>query len=129
MSEMSLAVAVRFKQGSVSRDESLVEKLKAIFGKDADDFSEYDGVVEEINYESKNNDGFTANIVGKENVLYIDYIISQKRECYDINVNLTKEDLEKIVEKAKNLGILTEEYHIKILYYYNGGCAGLSEVV
>ncbi len=88
---------------------------------------EFDGIVEYIRYAPENNDGFTVNLIG-DSTLYVDYIISEERDCNDINVDINKERLEEIVQKAEALGLDVSDYKIKVLYYYNGGCAGLGEV-
>ena len=127
MSEMSFVAAVRFKQPNITRDHTLLDKLNSIFGKEPDEVDESDGFIDYVRYEPKNNNGFTATLMNKD-ILYIDYILDESNECYDINLDISRDRLSSILDQASKLGIDASDYKIKVLYYYNGGCAGLSEV-
>lgn len=124
MSDMELVIAVRFELKSIDKNNTIPELTK-IFGKPPDDFEEYDGVVDYFHYNKKDNDGFEVNLIGSR--LFADYIIADDGG-YGTNVDITDEDISKIILLAKQKGLNYLNYKIKVLYFYNGGCAGLSEV-
>lgn len=125
MSEMELNVAVRFSL-KCANTSKIVSDLTRAFGKEPDEIEEYNGVVEYFRYDHKKNDGFAVHVIGDE--VFADYILAEGQEHYDINIDITDEDLNNIVSIANKKGLEYTNYKIKILYFYNGGCAGLSEV-
>jgi hypothetical protein len=126
MSGMEVDAAVRFKIKEVENLQEGYKLAVEMFGKEPDEIERYDGEVEYIRYDPILNDGFTANFPNK--VFYIDYIFQDLDE-YGFNFDLTQKDFKDILTLFKNK---FQEYGIKgrlkVLYYYNGGCAGLSEV-
>ena len=145
MSSYQLQAALRFEvrphESVLKRDdwlalektaENVLPYVKAWFGE-----PEYD---DEVYYDHKQHDNFTCNLVGDK--LFIDYIFQNERDCYDINLDITGEQFEKVAAKFAQRFVLTEDMKdsrpdhpiimsekVKVLYFYNGGCAGLAEVV
>lgn len=77
-----------------------------------------------------NNEGFTFSLFADR--LYLDYFVSSEYEQSDFEIDITQEFLnemaEKIIHKFSSLVPFIESTKLKILQYYNGGCAGVSEV-
>jgi hypothetical protein len=128
MSEMIMAVAVRFYQGEYKKDKTLLEVLRNFFNAEPTDVDYYEDTdtVEYVAYDPQKFNNFCCHMVN--NKLFIDYMISGKDDAYGCDITLKIEDIKNIINKAENMGIKINDYRFKVLYYYNGGCAGLSEV-
>jgi len=125
MSEMELNVAIRFTLEPLDT-KNIVSELTKIFGKAPNELEEYDGVVEYFRYDYKKNDGFAVHVIGEE--IFADYILKEGNEEYDINLDITDNDIKRIISLANEKGLKYSSYKIKVLYFYNGGCAGLAEI-
>ncbi len=92
-----------------------------------------------INHEQ--HGGWTAHIV--DGGVYVDYILLDESDSYEINQSIFSKTFENIGklyalrflikdlstrEMRVNYPVVQSE-HLKILYFHNGGCAGISEVV
>jgi len=76
-------------------------------------------------YDPDKNDGFTVRC--PNNVLYIDYELD---ECdpFGFDIELTDKDIKHVLKLFKDKFGIKQDWKLKVLYFYNGGCAGLSEV-
>ena len=126
MSEMVLASAIRFKVGKTETRKEAFDLIVNLFGKPPEETYEFDGVVESFEYDPEKNDGFTAQII--EDNLYVDYMLKERDPCDGLDINLTKKFLDEIVGKFMHKFDMAPDWKVKILYYYNGSCAGLCEV-
>lgn len=127
MSDMSLVVAVRFEQGKVNPNERLLNQITTIMGREPDQLEEYDdGELDYFSYDLTKTDNFELNIF--KETIFVDYIIKKERSCFNINLDIKQDELNKIVKMAESKGFKTEGYRLKVFYYYNGGCSGLNEV-
>lgn len=125
MSEMQIQAAMRFNLGKFET-KNTIEELTKIFGKSPDTVEEYDGNVEYFEYDPKLNDGFAVRIIN--DILYADYMILDEDDQGGFDLDITKERIEDILSKINAKGLSYSSYKIKVLYFYNGGCAGLSEI-
>ena len=132
MSEMELEIVVRFEvepnAQSKDKNKSVVDYAKEWFQKEPD-FVEDDY----IEYDPDKNNGWTITQI--DDKIFIDYMVTNEIDCYDIDQDITQSDLQtcaldfvyKFVKGNENNPIVKNQ-KLKVLYYYNGGCAGTSEV-
>ena len=132
MSEMELEIVVRFEvepnPDSKDKNKSVVDYAKEWFQKEPnfvdDDYVEYD---------PDDNNGWTINQI--DDKIFIDYMIANERHCYEIDQDITQSDLQtcaldfvyKFVKGNENNPVVKNQ-KLKVLYFYNGGCGGTSEV-
>lgn len=126
MSEMVLEAAVRFK---VYENVSMAQahaRCVSLFKKEPDYIDEWKGDIQNFEYHSDQNDGFEVHMPG--NALYIDYMLSSDKEVFDLDLNITQDQINEIAVKFYDKFGFVTDWKIKVLYFYNGGCAGISEV-
>lgn len=124
MSYMCSAIAIRaIQEKSISE---LYEISKSVFGEEANDISKkYNS--EEISYFKYEGKHPIAvyEIKGK---ICLDYILNENTDVDYINESIELKKVNKIKSWLKKSGFDVKNVSIKIIYYHNGGCAGLCEV-
>lgn len=124
MSYMCLGIAVRAIQ-DMSIDDVYIIAEKA-YGRKADDEStKYKGGLSYFKYENEKNNIKVYEIEGK---VCLDYIIKDEIDVSFINETLSFKNLASIKRWLKKSGFDVKDLSFKVLYYHNGGCAGLCEV-
>lgn len=127
MSDMQLQIAIRFEIGNFENKNEAFKKAKEIMQREPDEVDEWDGNVDYFCYEITKDNKFTINF--PEKTLFLDYMINEERDSYGIDENITLEDIQKVQDKVKSMGVEYKSCKLKVLYFYNGGCAGISEVI
>lgn len=124
MSYMCSAIAIRaMQEKSISE---LYEIAKSVFGKEAESVSKKYGSEEISYFKYENKNPITAyEIKGK---ICLDYILNDNVDVDYINESIDLKKINKIKNWLKKSGFDVNNVSIKIIYYHNGGCAGLCEV-
>lgn len=124
MSYMCSSIAIRaIQEKSISE---LYEIAKNVFDEEANDVSKkYKS--EEISYFKYENKHPIAvyEIKGK---ICLDYILNDNVDVDYINESIDLKKVNKIKNWLRKSGFDVSNVSIKIIYYHNGGCAGLCEV-
>ena len=81
---------------------------------------------DEISFE-ESEEGFIVNYV--ENKLCIDYVFFTEWDSFSVDITIPLSELIVIKNKFFNKFQLDIEPTVRVLQYYNGGCAGLAEVL
>lgn len=124
MSYMCSAIALRAIQDINLTD--LYETAKAVYGREADSISKKykSDDVSYFKYEG-NNPISAYEIKGK---VCLDYILVENIDVDYINESIDVKRINKIKNWMRKSGFNVNNVSIKVIYYHNGGCAGLCEV-
>ena len=68
-------------------------------------------------------------VVEIDEEVYFDFILSCGGEAYEVNESFTPSDFKFYKKTLKDIGLENDTLTFRVLYFYNGGCAGLTEVV
>ena len=128
MSEMNLDVVVRVPVHSPNDawDYDNARNFCSVFIEPV----EYGG-----DFEFETHRGFTFSYFGDR--LYLDYYITDGLIEYDFDVNVSLSMLDEFIDSFNELWkeerdlielVAFDEWKVKVLYYYNGGCAGAREI-
>lgn len=125
MSYMCSAIAIRAIQDK--KISELYEIAKNAYGKETDDVSKKYGS-DEISYfkYEKEHPISVYEINGK---ICLDYILVDNVDVDFINESIDLKKINKIKSWMKKSGFEIKDISIKVIYYHNGGCAGLCEVL
>lgn len=135
MSSMKLEAAVRFTHTrDIPQKDMTLDFITNIMGSPPTDYDTDDeGYLNYFTYTPNNHKDsikglWLPNYIN--GTLYIDYMLTDSKEddC-GFDFDITLEEFKDIQNKyLYKFGFLRADYKFKILYYYNGGCAGLCEV-
>ena len=124
MSYMCLGVAIRAIQ---KKDiEVVYEIAQKVYGRTADEESQkYKGGLSYFSYEEKKHNIKVYNVEG---ALCLDYMIKDKTDVDFVNESISMKEFQSVKRWLKKVGFDVDDLSYKVIYYHNGGCAGLCEV-
>jgi hypothetical protein len=130
MSSMMTVVAFRIPFDLNNDLETGLEKknfIKRILGREPDEFFDND----DWHYESKKG---TWVIHNPDNKWYLDYVVDIERDGSEIDTKVPLGRMNSLMTKglvmldnARDVGRVSEGF-LHMLYFYNGGASGLSDI-
>jgi len=123
MSAMCYASAIRSPQTKSVHELYLM--AVGAYGREPDD-KDSDEKVEYFKYENdKHNISVYKVYNGK---VCVDYILEAKYDAYEVDATVSLKKINQVKKWMKNVGFDVSEICVKVVYYHNGGCAGLCDI-
>lgn len=123
MSAMCSASAIRSAQSKSVHDLYLL--AVAAYGREPDDKDD-DDKVKYFKYENDKHNISVYKVYGGE--VCVDYILEKKYDAYQVDATVSLKKINQVKKWMKSLGFDVSGICVKVVYYYNGGCAGLCEI-
>ena len=134
MSEMNLDVAVRAFQKNKTVPE-IYKQIKSnhLFKIDDCDsyyrsFDENEDSIYHFIFNSEDLD-IRMRVIEIEKKVFFDFLLSEDSDGYSIDETFTPSQFEVYKKILNDLNLESEDLRFRVFYYYNGGCAGLTECI
>lgn len=134
MSEMNLEVAVRAFQKNKTVPEIYKQiKSNPLFKIDDCDnyyrsFDENEDSIYHFIFNSEDLD-IRMRVIEIEKKVFFDFLLSEDSDGYSIDETFTPSQFEVYKKILNDLNLESEDLRFRVFYYYNGGCAGLTECI
>lgn len=134
MSEMNLDVAVRAFQKNKTVPEIYKQiKSNPLFKIDDCDnyyrsFDENEDSIYHFIFNSEDLD-IRMRVIEIEKKVFFDFLLSEDSDGYSIDETFTPSQFEVYKKILNDLNLESEDLRFRVFYYYNGGCAGLTECI
>lgn len=132
MSDMSLDVVVRAlqKNKSVSDIYQKINQDERFTIDESDTYRRFDKdeTVYHFIFQSEDLENrMRVTEIDKE--VFFDFLLSEDSDGYSVDETFTPSQFEYYKEILKDFELDNDDLRFRVLYFYNGGCAGLTEVV
>ena len=132
MSDMSLDVAVRALQKNKSVSD-IYQKISAderFTIDESDTYRRFDKeeTVYQFIFESKDLES-RMRVIEIDKEVFFDFLLSEDSDGYSVDETFTPSQFEYYKEILEDINLDSDDLRLRVLYYYNGGCAGVTEIV
>lgn len=123
MSAMCYALAIRSAQSKSVHDLYLL--AVAAYGREPDD-TDGDEKVKYFKYENDKHNISVYKVYGGD--VCVDYILETKYDAYEVDATVSLKKINQVKKWMKSVGFDVSDICVKVVYYHNGGCAGLCDI-
>lgn len=123
MSAMCYASAIRSVQSKSVHDLYLL--AVAAYGREPDD-KDGDEKVKYFKYENDKHNISVYKVYGGD--VCVDYILENEYDAYQVDATVSLKKINQVKKWMKSVGFDVSDICVKVVYYHNGGCAGLCEI-
>jgi hypothetical protein len=123
MSAMCYTSAIRSPQSKSVHDLYLLAVVA--YGCEPDD-KEGDEQVKYFKYENGKHNISVYKVYN--GTVCVDYILEDKYDAYEVDATVSLKKISQVKKWMKGAGFDISDICVKVVYYHNGGCAGLCEI-
>lgn len=123
MSSMCSASAIRSPQTKSIHELYLL--AVAAYGYEPDDKEGIDQV-KYFKYENGKHNISVYKVYDGE--VCVDYILETQYDAYEVDATVSLKKINQVKKWMKSVGFDVSDLCVKVVYYHNGGCAGLCDI-